>query len=121
MPKYIIFLLDKDLIEAVQFGSFGCKTIFEQTLNWLASNMEQVLKIRKDDLKSKRAGSLLEEDQPKIVWVKMVIRPFIKGTKKDMYLHNVIHSIHCWMQWLKDLTMHVPQKSNLVRIMAYLT
>ena len=33
LPKYIIILPDKDLIEAVHFGGFRCKFIFEHIIN----------------------------------------------------------------------------------------
>ena len=82
LPKYIIILPDKDLIEEANFGGFGCKVIFESMLHWIATNVERVLEIRKDDLKSKRAGAILTDDEPSIVWVKMLTRPFIRITDK---------------------------------------
>ena len=46
LPRYIIIVLDKDLIEAVHFGSFGCKVIFEKTIDWLAKNLENTIETR---------------------------------------------------------------------------
>ena len=54
LPSHIFILPDKDIIEDVHFGGFGCKIIFERLLQWLTKNIELVLDIRKSDLKANR-------------------------------------------------------------------
>ena len=50
LPKYIIIALDKDLIEEVKFGGFGCKIVFGRTITWLCDNIHQALSTRIDDM-----------------------------------------------------------------------
>ena len=82
LPKYILIIPDKDIIEAAQQSSFGCKVLFNYMINWLASNIFEEIENRKEKLMKKRIGTVLCASDPKIVWVKMVIRPFIKNTDK---------------------------------------
>ena len=78
LPKYIIMLPDKNIIKDVHFGGFGCKVIFKKLLTWSCKAIETVLDIRKADLKSRRAGAILVDYEPMLLWTKMVPRPFIK-------------------------------------------
>ena len=82
LPTLIVLLPDKEIIEEACFGGFGCKVVFEKSLNWLASNIKTALDIRKDDLKVKNAGALLDDISPHIVWIKMLTRPYISNTDK---------------------------------------
>ena len=41
-----------------------------------------MIEIRVDDLKNKRSGSILTEDEPRICWVPMMTRPYIANTSK---------------------------------------
>ena len=83
MLKYLLFLPDKDIIEAVHHGGFGCKFIFEKILTWMMANIEEALEVRKEDLNTKRAGALFQSEfYPKIIWTLMPGRPYITNTNK---------------------------------------
>ena len=83
LPKFIIILPDKDIIESSHHAGFGCRKVFEKTINWLLSKIDTELELRKEDLKGKRPGSLwMAEKYPQVVWVTMGIRPFIRQTDK---------------------------------------
>ena len=45
LPKIIIIMFDMNLIEEINFGGFGCKTIFEKLLQWLTKNLEITLEV----------------------------------------------------------------------------
>ena len=81
LPKYIIVLLDKDLIESAHYGGFGCKIIFSKTIEWLANNIKIVIETRKEDIKGKNPGAMIP-GHPTIIWVNMLTRPFIHNTKR---------------------------------------
>ena len=83
LPKYIIILPDKDIIEAAQQSGFRCKVLFHYMINWLVRNIDEETQDRKEKLKKKRLGAVLCESDPKIIWVKMVVRPFIKNAEKS--------------------------------------
>ena len=82
LPKYVIFLPDKDLIEAAEQVGFGCKVVFEKVLYWLGENLDRALNLRKEDLRVVCSGALPAQDEPLLVWVKMFTRPFISNTNK---------------------------------------
>ena len=83
LPRYIIIVPDKDIIESSRQAGFGCKVVFEKTLFWLMQQMETILSLRKEDIKGKKQGTLFAaESFPKIVWMTMSIRPFIKNADK---------------------------------------
>ena len=96
LPKYILILLDKDLIEFIQFGGFGYKIIFEKTIDWLSREIENAIATRKEDLKLVRAGAF-EPGEPQIIWVKMLVRPFIKATNRG-YIFAQCHTFNGIMQ-----------------------
>ena len=82
LPKYIVIMPDKNIIEYVKFGGFGCKVIFENTLEWISKAIEEDVELRCEDLKFKNPGACLHDDQPIILWVKMPSCPYIRNTNK---------------------------------------
>ena len=83
LPRYVIIIPGKDIIESSRQAGFGCKVVFKKTLFWLMQQMETVLSLRKEDIKGKKQGALFAAEYfPKIVWMTMSIRPFIKNTDK---------------------------------------
>ena len=81
LPKYLFVLLDTDLIEAVHFGGFGCKIIFEKTLYWLMNNIQIVLDMQTEDLRTKKTDAV-HADEPAVISLPIPIRPFINNTSK---------------------------------------
>ena len=82
LPKYIIVLPDKDIIEAIKHYGFSCKSYSRKSFPGLAKMFKKSLDIRKSDMKKKKAGSILVDNQSKIIWIKMLQWPFIKHTDK---------------------------------------
>ena len=107
LPRYILLMLDKDVVENIQFGGFGCKIIFECTIEWLSSRIKNAINTRKEDLKQVKIGAF-EPGEPRIVWIKMLIRPFIKTTSHG-YVFAQCHTFNTILQStiLKFLHTHV--------------
>ena len=107
LPQYIIFLLDKDMVEFVPFGGFGCKIIFEKSIEWISHSVENAISTRKEDLKLSNAGAF-ELGEPCLVWVKMLTRPFIKNTNKG-FAFAQCHTYNTILQStiLKFLDTHI--------------
>ena len=82
LPSYIIIALDKDMVEDTNFGGFGCKTIFENDLSWLCDKINEDIELRRQDLINKRPGAVTSEDWPKIIWISMVVQPYITNTNR---------------------------------------
>ena len=82
LPQLILILPDKEIIEACHFGGFGCKTVFEATLTWLAKAIEQTIQLHRYDLKTRLCGAISSEKEPIVCWVPTITRPYIKNTDK---------------------------------------
>ena len=78
LPKYIIFALDKDIVQFAKQDDFGAVEMFEDLLDWMCKNFENYLETRKEDICGKHHGALWSYAEPRMVWVKMIPRPFIK-------------------------------------------
>ena len=100
LPRYIVILIDKDLILNAQVFDFGVCDTFEHTTRWLLNNIVCVIEQRKIDLHNKRPGSVVAGSEPRFIWVKAVVRPEImlgKSTyslvgKFNMTLEDIVAS-----------------------------
>ena len=86
LPKYIVILPDRDLLMDINFNNFGIEKIIDDTLTWLAKNVDKTLRIRKEDMRKKQNGSLPPSIYPKVIWAKMLVRPFLKQVEKPFIL-----------------------------------
>ena len=64
LPRYVVMILDLNLIEAAQHGGLGGKMILEKLLNWLLKNITMAFDTCKEDAKHKRAGSFVPRRHP---------------------------------------------------------
>ena len=121
LPKYIIMLPDKDIISAVHFGGFGYKVIFEKVIHWMGKVIDNTTQLRKHDLQFKCAGAMHLGDTsvPIIIWVKMIVRPFIKHTDKGYMFaqcktfNNTSDKILCQYPHTKEVELSLPDDCNL--------
>ena len=86
LPKYVLMMLDKDLIENLDYFDFGVTEILDDCLYWLVKEINKIFEIRRDDLKSKKLGSLSTATEPRVIWVAMIHRPIIQDERmKEIY------------------------------------
>ena len=117
LPKYLVFLPDHDLIETARHFSFGCKIVFNTILTWLGNQIESTIQTRKDDLCGKRAGALNEE--VRIIWVKMVPRPFIHQMDKSFVFaqcntfNSILQSVMGKYSNTEIISLYFPEDPNL--------
>ena len=84
LPKYIVLILDADIIHLAGYFDYGVKKILLNAITWLYSNISANLETRKEDIKAKRPGALFSFDEPKIIWVEAIARP-PNSSKKEVY------------------------------------
>ena len=58
LPKYIVMVPDKDLIEQINFYSFGASSVISATLQWLVHQMELTVERKEEKIIEKRPGAL---------------------------------------------------------------
>ena len=75
LPRFLVFIMDKDFIQNINFFGFGATRVMEIVLTWLVKEVNKCIKRRKTDLFNVKPGAI-SLDQTKIVWVKMIKRPY---------------------------------------------
>ena len=95
LPKYVIIIPDRDLIQGSKKIEYGIICFTEEQLRWLFAQVTKAVIRRHDDLKSKRTGSLVSTYEPRIVWVNMIDRPISSNLydKKVNGLHKCFNNI----------------------------
>ena len=73
LPRIIMVLLDWDLVKYIGFKHVHTKIIFSEVLDWIINNMKRAVQSKRDHLMRKKAGAVTDND-PKIIWVKMINR-----------------------------------------------
>ena len=125
MPKYVVFLPDKDIIEAAHHYGFGCKQVFSKILTWFGSHIETALEVCKDDLCGKRPGAFLQDAT--IIWVKMIARPFIHTAEKAFIFaqcntfNSVLQSVMHRFANTRVISLYFPDDPNLFDAMDLLS
>ena len=82
LPKYVLIMPDKDILANINFNNYGIENIIDKIMGWLCRNIDRTLQLRKKDIRGKCAGGMLSAAQPRLVWVKMLVRPFLKNVEK---------------------------------------
>ena len=75
LPKYLMIMLDVDLVNNIKFYDFGARNILTKCTKWLKRNINASLATRKEDLKVKRPGALMNAETPIIIWILALPRP----------------------------------------------
>ena len=77
LPKYIIIILDKDILEGIlpRLFDHGLKELLRDSIEWVMKTMSKILADRKEDLRSKKAGALNTSAEPRLVWTTILPRP----------------------------------------------
>ena len=91
LPKYIIIVPDKDILEGMNIPPFGAKPIIHNALKWLVTQIFRLLESRREDLQSKWLGAVAA-DPTQVIWVKMFPRlvSVNESLVKTLKLHRKI-------------------------------
>ena len=76
LPKYILMVIDRDIIMDTEKVDRGYWLLIEDQIEWVQKQITKVLTRRREDLKYKRAGSLPDSTEPKVIWIKIINRPY---------------------------------------------
>ena len=84
LPRFIIVLLDWDLVRFINYSDKGISKMLGMCVEWLVAELQNAVSIKKEDMRSKRPGSVVSLE-PKFIWVKMIDRP---GKHLAKYMEN---------------------------------
>ena len=84
LPKYILVIMDSEIIKMAEFFDCGVKQIMKDCMYWINKNLISIIETRKEDIKGKRPGAMYPVNEPKIIWVSVIPRPHI-NSKKEIF------------------------------------
>ena len=109
LPRYILIMLDKDLITSAELFNYGVLQTMEDTLKWLLKKINQVIETRKQDLMGKRPGVVSTTSEPRLVWVTMLRRP-------DKSLNKQVHALVRKFNKILEQVISVNQRSHFLKM-----
>ena len=109
LPRYIIVILDKDLIANADLYDYGVSRTIEDTLKWLLININQAIETRKEDIMGKRPGGISTTSEPRLVWVNMLHRPHHSMNKRVFSLARKFND-------LLEGVIHGNKKSHILKV-----
>ena len=65
LPKYLVVILDDDLIRWLKFEDFGISEVMGRTIKWLAYQIDRVIKAQINYLPKKA----IRYKQPQVIWI----------------------------------------------------
>ena len=86
LPRYIVILPDKDILADINFNNFGIERIVDDAIHWLSRNVHRSIQLRREDMQLKNPGSVGSSSLPKVIWVNMLVWPFLKKVEKPFIL-----------------------------------
>ena len=87
LPKYLLMIIDLDLVKDINQCEFGLGLILERTLKYIACQVNRLIDSRIDNLIRAKPGSV--KVLPKIIWFKMIDRCSVPITHMSRYLDDV--------------------------------
>ena len=82
LPRYILMILDKEILEVADHNNFGVHRIIGELIEWLTRNIDKIIDLRREDIWLKRPGAIVSSGEPRIIWTKMLVRPIIQDPTK---------------------------------------
>ena len=90
LPRYVIVIPDADVINSIlETFDFGLEVLMEENLSWLFRQMNKVIERRRQDLMYKKPGAVAGSFEPRVIWVKMMNRPFDEESEVHMELKQI--------------------------------
>ena len=98
IPRYILMVIDKDLIASLGFFDYGVTRAIEDKLKWIIEDINERINDRKKELLELKPGAVSSASEPRVVWIHMIKRPdnslnkniYSLATKFNRILEDVI-------------------------------
>ena len=83
LPTYILFMLDRDLLENIGYLEHGVSHVIKKILGWLTREVNHTINARISDLIRKNPGTV--RSTPYVIWIQMFQRPEAQNCLGDYY------------------------------------
>ena len=77
LPKILFIVPDKDILSILHSIGVSDALTIGTVIHYLVKQIDMIIERRCMDLLDKKPGSVCKDDQPKIVWVRMLKRPAV--------------------------------------------
>ena len=126
LPRYILIMLDADLIREAKVFDFGVSRMIEDCIKWLLINVNMAIETRKADLMEKRPGAVSSTSEPRIISISMIKRPEDRAAHKQIYVltrkfNNILEDVIAGDKRLHLMKPHVEQNQQNFDIWGNLT
>ena len=74
LPKLVVYLPEKVLIEYIDFFGFGISSILDMTIGWMVTQFNRSIDARFQRLAEIKMG-YVREGEPKLIWMKIINSP----------------------------------------------
>ena len=114
LPRYLIVIPDRDIIDSTKFFNFGSGHIIEENIRWLIREVKRLLLARRENLKNVRPGALAPSMEPRIIWVAMSKRPIYEDERlKQIFVLRKKFNEILAMELFAERYMHIMYMTNL--------
>ena len=93
LPRYILVMLDRDLIANADLYDYGVSCTIKDTLKWILINTNHAIEKHKLDLIRKRKGAVSSASEPRLIWITMLKRPDYSMNKRIFSLARKFNNI----------------------------
>ena len=99
LPKYVILVLDNELVKEIKYEGFAYPQIYERLVKWLACQMDRAIRSTKDFLgnKSKR------HFEPQVIWIEAPEHEKLYDVSKRWQYNKIIKEVSADHQEMKTL------------------
>ena len=85
MPKYVFVVINKDILQEINYFDFGVADLLDECMQWLVKQFDKIFEIQREDLTVKKSGALATATEPRIVWLAMIQHLLINNHFKHVY------------------------------------
>ena len=93
LPKYIIMILNSDLLESTNHFTYGVKSMLVRWVSYLSKFIEKCISICKEQLFKIHPGAVVGAN-PRVVWVKMINKPQVPPTDACYRIQLLTHKFN---------------------------
>ena len=103
LPKFLVIMLDADLIKYITFNGMGVSTIYGEWISWLLKELKSAI----DTTKSQLPVKAKRDNYPVLYWVNAAIHPFFPDNNLHQKFNLCLESII-----KQEPSMHVVKFKN---------
>ena len=90
LPRFVVFVIDKEIMEFVEYGGFGVSTLYGTILESLIKKVHATV----EKVKSKLPAKAIKQDQPHIYWTPAITHQGFQDmelrNKYNLCLHSIV-------------------------------